>query len=222
MSEYFNSRLITAWAFELSSGWPILLGAFGAAVLASIIFLLLIRCCVTAMVWIFVVIAVIGFEGIGILFILQSQGIHVHSLVSSNLSTLSYNTLLITGIVLISVGVLFTLLTICLRSRIMIGSKAVEIGSIFLFENCYMILLPITQAIFIVSSLGATIVGAVYLYSLGTRTSTDAFSFLTLDVTTIILISILAAGGIWMVFFFQGCNRFLHCSAVAIWYFNQK
>jgi len=85
-----------------------------------------------------------------------------------------------------------------------------------------MIFLPITQAIFVLGALGGTIVGAVYLYSLGIRTSNDAFSFLTLNAGQIALICVLIAGGIWMVFFFQGCNRFLHCSAVAVWYFNQK
>lgn len=174
------------------------------------------------MVWIFITIAFIGFEGIGILFILQSQGITINSTISTNLSTLSYNTLLITGIVLIVVGVLFLLLTICLRSKIMAGSKAIEIGTTFLFENCYMIILPLTQAIFVLCTFGGTIVGVIYLYSLGERTSTQAFSLLSLNVGTIVLMSLLAAAGIWMVFFFQGCNRFLHCSAVAIWYFNQK
>jgi len=104
----------------------------------------------------------------------------------------------------------------------MIGSKAVEIGTTFLFQNCYMIILPITQALFILGALGGTIIGCIYLYSLGVRKSNDAFSLLSLDVGQMILIAFLAAGGIWMVFFFQGCNRFLHCSAVAIWYFNQK
>lgn len=28
-------------------------------------------------------------------------------------------------------------------------------------------------------------------------------------------------GGVWLVFFFHGCNHFMLCSAVSIWYFNQ-
>lgn len=223
MSDYFSSKIITVWAFDLLNGWPVLVGSFVVSIVMSIIFLLIIRCCVTVLIWIFIVIAFIGLELIGILFILEAKGINISAKLSETIiSTLSYDTLLIVGIVLIVIGVLFLLLVICLRTKIMLGSKAVEIGTIFLFENCYMIILPLTQAIFIMSTFGATIIGGLYLYSLGTRTVNASFTLLTLDIGTMILIAFLIAGGAWMIFFFQGCNRFMHCSAVAIWYFNQK
>lgn len=103
----------------------VLIGAAVAAMIASILFLLLIRCCTGVIVWISISIAIIGMELVGILFILQAKGINLNSFVASTLSTLSYNSLIIIGCGFIVAGVLFTLIVICLRSRIAMGSKSV-------------------------------------------------------------------------------------------------
>jgi len=52
-----------------------------------------------------------------------------------------------------------------------------------------MILLPITQALFILSTIGAIIIGGLYLYSLGSRVSNASFALLELDTGDIVLIA---------------------------------
>lgn len=97
-------------------------------------------------------------------------------------------------------------------------------GAIFLFENCCMIILPITQACFVAGTIAAIIAGGIYLYSLGSFTFPNdiAFPVVELQSDIIIMISFFLAGGIWVMFFFHGCNHFMLCSAVSVWYFNYE
>ncbi len=202
----------------------VLVGAGVAAMISSLLFLVFIRCCAGIVIWFFIFVAVAGLETVGILFILEAKGVKISSFISDNLSTLSYNSLIIIGSGMIAAGVLIAILTICLRSKIALGSKSVELGAIFLFENCCFILLPISQAIFIVSGLAAIIVGGIYLYSIGNLSFPDniAFPVITLSTLNIVAVAGYLFGGFWLIFFFHGCEYFILCSAVSIWYFNHE
>lgn len=103
----------------------VLVGAAVIAMVASLLFLLVIRCCSAGIIWVFIFICIAGLELVGILFILQSQGISINQFVTVNLSTLSYNNLIIIGSGFIAAGVLIALIVACLRSRIALGSKSV-------------------------------------------------------------------------------------------------
>jgi hypothetical protein len=86
------------------------------------------------------------------------------------------------------------------------------------------ILLPISQAIFVAAGLAAIIIGGVYLYSLGNFTFPNAVAFpvIALPASEIAMVVAFLVGGFWLVFFFLGCNSFILCSAVSIWYFNHE
>lgn len=158
----------------------------------------------------------------GVFFILTAKGVVIDDYVYSHLSDLSYNTLLIVGSAVIVAAFLFFLLVLCLHSRLTMGTKAVELGSLFLFDNCCMIFLPITQVFFILSIITSLIFGAGYLYSEGTLTfpNNAAFPSVSLDGGQIAMIVIYFCACLWMIFFFHGCNHYLLCSSVVIWYFN--
>jgi hypothetical protein len=224
LSQSFNKNVFSAWAVDMQRGWMVLAAAAGIAMVASLLFLLVIRCCSGAIIWVSIFICVGGLELIGILFVLQAKGTTINSYVSQNISRLSYDSLLIIGSGFIGGGVIMALIVCCLRSRIALGSKSVELGAIFLFENCCVIMLPITQAIFVAAGLGAIIIGGVYLYSLGDFTFPDnvAFPVIALPPTVITMVVIFLFCGFWLVFFFLGCNSFILCSAVSIWYFNHE
>ena len=111
----------------------VLVGAGVAAMIASLLFLVFIRCCAGVVIWFFIFVAVAGLEVVGIFFILEAKGVNISSFVSDTLSTLSYNSLIIIGSGMIAAGAIVALLTICLRSKIALGSKSVELGAIFLF-----------------------------------------------------------------------------------------
>lgn len=202
----------------------VLVGAGVAAMIASLFFLVFIRCCAGVVIWFFIFVTVAGLEVVGIFFILEAKGVKISSFISDNLTTLSYNSLIIIGSGMIAAGVLIALLTICLRSKIALGSKSVELGAIFLFENCCFIILPISQAIFIIAGLGAIIVGGIYLYSLGTLSLPDNIAFPVITLSTVNIVAVVGylVGGFWLIFFFHGCEYFILCSAVSIWYFNHE
>lgn len=133
ISQILNTNVYSAWAVDLRQGYLVLIGAAVAAMIASLVFLLFIRCCSKVLIWSSIFVCVTGMELVGILFILEAKGINISSFVSDNLSTLSYNSLIIIGSGFIGGGVFITLIAICLRSRINLGSKSVELGAIFLF-----------------------------------------------------------------------------------------
>ena len=85
-----------------------------------------------------------------------------------------------------------------------------------------MVLLPVTQAIFVVAAIAATIAGVVYLYSLGSLsfTGTNAFPDVSLSDGQKVMLAFIVGGGVWTMFFFHGCNHYMMCSAVAVWYFS--
>lgn len=121
-------------------------------------------------------------------------------------------------------SVMLLLLVICLHSRIQQGCKAVELAALFLFENCYLIVLPITQAILVAGGVAAIIMGSLALYSLGEFSfpNNSGFAHITLDTGHQVMVGLLIGGGLWVVFFFHGCNHFMLCSSAAVWYFNYE
>jgi hypothetical protein len=67
-------------------------------------------------------------------------------------------------------------------------------------------------------------VGGIYLYSMGNLSFPDniAFPVITLSTVNIVAVTAYLVGGFWLVFFFHGCEYFILCSAVSIWYFNHE
>jgi len=132
ITSFFSYNSYSAWAFDLQAGYLILIGAAIAAMICSLIFLLIVRCCAGVMIWFAIAACISGLEIIGVLFILQAKGIQIAQFINTQLNTLSFNTLIIIGSGLIAAGVFILLLAFCLRSRIKMGSRAVELGAVFL------------------------------------------------------------------------------------------
>ena len=110
----------------------------------SLIFFVFVRCCAGPIIWIFITLFLLCMLTLGIFFILEAKGVVIDDYITNTLSSFSYDTLIIAGSILIGLSVLFTILVCCMRSRISTGAKAVELGSIFLLENCCLVILPIT------------------------------------------------------------------------------
>ena len=70
ISQIVNTNLFRAWALDLSQGWMVLVGAGIAAMLASMAFLIFVRCCTGIVIWITIFVCICGMEVIGIFFIL--------------------------------------------------------------------------------------------------------------------------------------------------------
>jgi hypothetical protein len=218
----FNFNSYEKWAYDLREGWIVLLVAALAAIVLSLMFFVFVRLCTGPIIWLSIIVAVLGMLTVGIFFLLQAKGIVVSDFISQNLSTFSYDTLIIAGSCLIVGSVLLALMAICLRSRISLGAKAVELGSMFLLSNCYLVILPITQGILIILALGGLIAGAVGLYSLGDFSfpNNAAFPDIYLTGGEIAAVVIFIVVGLWLIFFLHGCNHYMLCSSVSVWYFN--
>lgn len=87
-----------------------------------------------------------------------------------------------------------------------------------------MVMLPITQAIFITGAIAALVIGAVAIYSLGSFTFPNniAFPVVSFSQSDIVVLAFFLAGGLWTLFWLQGSNHFTLSSAVSIWYFNHE
>jgi hypothetical protein len=167
LESLFGPDAFESWAYDLQTGWVLLAVSALAAILLSLLFLLFVRICAGFIIWLTAVVAIGGLATVGVFFILTAKGVVIDDFVYDNLTTLSYNTLIITGSISIAGAFLLFLLLLCLHSRVTMGAKAVELGSVFLLSNCGMVLLPVTQVFFILGTIAALIAGAGYLYSLG-------------------------------------------------------
>lgn len=132
LESIFNLSAFENWIYDLQEGWIVLVAAAGAGILLSLLFFVFVRCCAGPIIWLAIFICNAGLITIGVFFILQAKGVTVPDFVHNQLSTLSYDTLIIVGSCLIGGAVLLSILAICLKSRISMGVKAVELGSIFL------------------------------------------------------------------------------------------
>jgi hypothetical protein len=206
----------------MSTAWIVLLLSAAAAIVLSLLFFVFVRICASFIIWLAVVVAIGGMLTVGVFFILTAKGVVIDDYVYQHLSDISYDTLIVVGSAILVAAFLLFLLVLCLHSRLTMGTKAVELGSIFLFDNCCMVFLPITQVFFILATITALIFGAGYLYSEGAFAfpGNAAFPSVSLDGGQIAMIAVFFAACLWMIFFFHGCNHYLLCSAVTIWYFN--
>jgi hypothetical protein len=119
------------------------------------------------MIWIAISFFVSGTIIIGIFFILEAKGITVPSFISNTLAAFSYNTLVVAGSSNFFTAFTVLIIAICMRHRIETGAKAVEIGAIFLSQNCSMIMVPVIQALLVFITIAALIIGSGYIYSTG-------------------------------------------------------
>ena len=158
---------------------------------------------------------------VGIFCILEAKGVVVSDFVTNNLSQFSYDTLIIAGSCFIAGSVLLALLVCCLRSRIAIGAKAVQLGSMFILNNCFLVILPITQGCFVIITLAGFIAGGISLLSLGTYSfpNDQPFPSIALSGGQIVAVIIFIVVGLWLIFFFNGCNHFMISSGSSVWYF---
>ena len=85
-----------------------------------------------------------------------------------------------------------------------------------------MVILPITQAIFVIATLVVMVIGGVSLFSMGDLDLSDnrAFPIVHLSGAQIAYVSICLFGGLCTLFYFHGANQFILSSAVPIWYFH--
>ena len=216
----FNS--FEQWAFDLREGWAVLVVSLFTAIFLSFMFLLLVRCCALPLIWITILLLVGSLLTIGIFFILEARGVTVSDFISNNLSSLTFDALLTLGVYLIVSAFLLLLLAICLRSRIELGANAVKLGSLFIFENCCVTMLPIFQAALVVLTLIALVAGGLSLYSWGHLSfpNNAAIPEVSLSPGQVAMMVFYIWAGIWLVFFFFGANTFMLSSSVCIWYFN--
>lgn len=223
LTSFFDFNTFELWTYDVQRGYLVLAGAAVAAIVLSFIFLCLLRCCTKIIIWVSIALVLLFLCALGVMMILQSQGIHVSQYLPFDIAALTQTVLIIVGSCLLGAALLFFVIVLCLGSRISMGAAVVETASIFLREQCLISLMPIVQTLFFVGSIAALLVGLIYLYSIGQQgppLASKAFVTVTLDTSLIVMISFFSAGGLWTIFWIHGSNHFVVSSSACIWYFN--
>lgn len=128
------------------------------------------------------------------------------------------------GSIQVALAGTLTALVACMRKRISMGAKTVELGSAFLVENKFIVILPIVEASIVMLLFSGVIAGGASLYSLGEFEfpSNAAIPSVFLESAEVAMVFFYLAFGLMLIFFIVGCNNFLLCSAVSVWYFSNE
>jgi hypothetical protein len=92
----------------------------------------------------------------------------------------------------------------------------------FLLNNCFLVILPVLEGALIILALAGFIAGGVSLLSLGDFSFPDnqPFPNLAFNGGEIGMIVVFVVASLWLIFFINGCNQFMLCSGVSVWYFS--
>lgn len=77
ISIFFSSDAMAVWAYDVQMGYPILIAAALFSMAASLLFLVVVRCCTGVVIWLAIAGSIGGSFAVGLLYILESQGVHI-------------------------------------------------------------------------------------------------------------------------------------------------
>lgn len=145
---------------DLQKAWYVMAIAIGVAVVVSIVFLLVLRCCAGVMIWI-CILGILGGLGAGGYWLMYTRLLYDPT--SNTFKYMQYGAYAVWG-----VDGLFALIVLCCCSRIRLAVAVMKVTSSFMYRTPTIILLPI----FFIILCAAWIVGwtflAVYIMSVGT------------------------------------------------------
>ena len=186
------------------------------AVLASILYLLILRCCAGVVIF-FSIFAIIGAFGAGGYWLYATRTQYAAS--DNNYKYMTYGAYALWGIA----GAFFVL-TLCCLSRIRLAVAIMKVTSQFIYRTPSTLLLPIIFFALVLGWLLFWTFLAVYITSVGTPAPRDPpLQFLTTIVwskqTQYIFLYHLF-GGLWVNAFLIGCFQFIIAAACCTWYFS--
>lgn len=186
------------------------------AVVASIIYLLILRCCAGVVIF-FSIFAIIAAFGAGGYWLYANRLLYAAK--DNNYLYMTYGAYALWG----AAGV-FAALTLCCLSRIRLAVAIMKVTSQFIYRTPSTLLLPIIFFVLVLGWLLFWVFLAVYITSVGSPAPRDPpLQFLTTMVwskqTQYIFLYHLF-GGLWVNAFLIGCFQFIIAAACCTWYFS--
>ena len=126
--------------------------------------MILVRFTACCFVYILILLAVGGLVGLGAFLITQNTGASSALINNEKLR-------MVVGILLIVLGALVLVLMCCLRNRISLASKIVEVAAVFVAKNCIVVFLPLLLFFITLLFIALWVVEALGYYSLGKPTA---------------------------------------------------
>jgi hypothetical protein len=188
----------------------------GVALVASLAYLLILRCCAGVLIWISI---------LGIIVALGAGGYWVYETHTTyNVNDANYKYLMYGAYAIWALDGLFVLIVLCCISRIRLAVAIMKVTSSFIYRTPTVLLLPFIFFFLCIAWLVFWTFLAVYIMSVGTIEPRAApFEFATTVVWTsqtryIFLYHLF--GGLWVNAFLIGCFQFIVAAACALWYFS--
>jgi len=188
----------------------------GVAIVVSIIYLMILRCCAGVIIWmsIFSILAAMGGGGYWI-YVTKDK----YPVEDPTNKYMQYGAYAMWG-----VCGFFALISLCCCSRIRLAVAITKVSSSFIYRTPTIMLLPVVFMVLIVSWIVAWVFLAIWIMSVGEPQPRPApLDFLTTvkwsDQTRYIFLYHLF-GGLWVNAFLIGCFQFIVAAACAVWYFS--
>lgn len=145
---------------SLMSNWSLVLISVPIAILLAFIFMLLIRCCATAFIYILIFLAIAALVGTGI-YLLLSPTNPVTGNPSGTAGTI------IAAVICFVLAFIIVLIICCFKRRISLATSIVKVAANFVSKHCLIVLLPVVLFLVMVLFLAVWILQALGFYSLG-------------------------------------------------------
>jgi choline transporter-like protein 2/4/5 len=158
--KYFDVGAYASYIADIYKAWKVIAITVGVAVLASILYLLILRCCAGVVIF-FSIFAIIGAFGAGGYWLYYTRV--QYEVADPNYKYMTYGAYALWG-----VAGTFFLITLCCLSRIRLAVAIMKVTSQFIYRTPSTLFLPVIFFILVLAWLLFWVFLAVYIGSVGT------------------------------------------------------
>jgi len=208
----------TAAMSSLMQNWSLVMISIPVAIILALIFMLLIRCCATAFIYILIFLAIAALVGTGVYLLVSPT-----NPVTGNPSGTTGS--IIAAVICFVLAFIILLIIICFRRRISLATSIVKVAANFVAKHCTVVLLPVFLFIVMVVFLVVWVLQALGFYSLGPPyTAPHQYPFAHFHITPWlqVLFGFHILFLLWTLMFLVETNTFIIGGTATSWYYNKE
>ena len=215
--EYLGSNSVMSFGTDIVRTWKIVFAVLGIAVVISVLYLLLLRYFIGAIVWIVIILIIAVLVLFGVYFQLKV----------SDVDSSSQDYYLYWGLAIIAYGtaLAFIIVVFCLRKRIELAVAVMKSATIFIEDLWSILLVPIVMFAICVGIFAFWVLALVYLYTSGTLEESSAnykaLARIQFDDSLKNAMWFELLGIFWINSFQIALLEFIISFACCVWYFSQ-
>lgn len=238
----FFADVVTGAAIEIKAEWGWIVGGVALSFVLSLAYILIMRCCVSFLVWAAILgtIGVITYGGVAVIL----MGLRMREAVEFSASAFGYNDfisrdnasiLIALGAILCGVAGIIVLVVICMLGAISVAVGVVKAASQALLRLLYVVLLPLLFLVFAALHLAWMLVACFLFFATGRydeKHNTYRFSEYVYDDAGMVVgvrtnplqwtyFAVLVFAALWGAFFIWHCLSYLVSSVISQWYFTE-